>query len=153
MKLKKSQRRAITISILIILIIIMLYCFNIFNIKNIINGVSVETKNTETGKLTTMNGKDISLPLEFSSSNISILENDKITEYTKEELKSTGKTVSQIKVKTNKSINEVFTNYSNQFSNPMTFETNSTKTIICGNAENLIRIIVSKDEYIIKIEK
>ncbi len=153
MKLKKSQRRAITISILIILILILLYCFNIFNIKNLLNGVSVETNDTETGKLTTMNGNNISLPQEFVSSNISILEDDKIIEYKKEELKDTGKTVSQIKVETKKSINDVFTSYSTQFSNPMTFDTDSTKTIIAGNAQNLIRIIISKNEYIIKIEK
>ena len=34
----------------------------------------------------------------------------------------------------------------------MTYETDNTKTIITGNAENLIKIIISKNEYKIKLE-
>ena len=152
MKLKKSQRRMITITFLIIIICVIIYCFNIFNIKNLINGISVEKNNTENEKTVTMNGKDIKLPNEFEKSNISILKNDKIIQYTKNEATDNTKTVSEIIVKTDKEINDIFNEYTKLYSNPMTYETDNTKTIITGNAENLIKIIISKNEYKIKLE-
>ena len=152
MKLKKSQRRAITITVLIILIFAIIYCFNIFNIKNLIKGISVVKSTTNNEKIITMKGNNIDLPEEFKKSNISILDNDKISEYTKNELTDNTKIVSEITIKTDKSINQVFDIYSQIYSNPMSYQTDNTKTIITGDAQNLIKIIISNGEYKIKLE-